>query len=82
MIEISRIGIIFLGTLISYQLYVSIAVYRAEEYDRIQRIFQISLIWLVPLFGSIGCHLFLRSQRESVGRIDDGCVPQEPNGDP
>jgi len=40
------------------------------------------MVWLLPLIGAFGCHLFLRSQRTPAPRPDNQFVPQEPNGEP
>ena len=65
--------------LVVYQVYVSIVIFRADEYEQIQRILQLSIVWIVPLFGALACHLFLHSQRQAVHHRDISFVPQIPN---
>jgi hypothetical protein len=62
-----------------YQIYVSVILLRAEEYEKNQRFLQLFIVWGVPLLGAIGCHVFLRSQRETVCRKDNSFVQQEAN---
>ena len=84
MSEITYIVSTLVAMLLFYQIYVSIILFRANEYEQIQRIFQIFIIWIIPLFGAVGCHLVLRSQREAVHRKDKFFVSQgenDPGGD-
>jgi membrane protein DedA with SNARE-associated domain len=73
------IGIGFLSCLLLYQIWVSIGICRAAEYDTRQRVLQLLVVWLVPLIGTVGCHLFLRSSRQSVPRGDYKFMPQGRN---
>lgn len=77
-------GLVYLGyalvmLIAVYQIFVSIVIWRAEEFEQIQRAFQLGLIWLIPIFGALGCHLFLRSQRNIIHNKDNGFVQQEPD---
>lgn len=69
-----------IGAVAFYQLYVSAMLLRADEYDPQQRWLQVLMVWLLPLIGALGCHLFLRSQRAPNPRQDNRFVPQEPTG--
>jgi hypothetical protein len=82
MSEIQYVGVALVGALVLYQMFVSIIIFRADEYGSFQRIVQLVIVWLMPLFGAIGCHMFLRSQRAQSPPKDYRFVPQEPNGDP
>jgi uncharacterized membrane protein YqjE len=79
MTELQFVGYGLLAGLILYQLWVSVLIYRAAEYDKGQRMAQIIVVWLVPVIGSIGCHLFLRNNRKDVPRSDSNFVRQTPN---
>lgn len=79
MSEIAYIGGALLAILVIYQIYVSVIIFRADEYEQVQRLLQFSLVWIVPLFGAVGCHLVLRSQREAIHREDNFFVPQASN---
>src|SRR3990167_2891289 len=68
------------GAVVFYQLYVSAILFRADEYDTPQRWLQVWMVWLLPLIGALGCHLFLLSQRAPGPRPDSRFVPQEPTG--
>lgn len=65
--------------LVTYHIYVSIIVFRANEYEQTQRLLQLFIVWIIPLFGAVACHLVLRSQRETVHRKDNLFVSQGPN---
>jgi len=71
-----------IGAVAFYQIFVSVTIFRADEYDHKQQWLQFLMIWLLPLIGAVGCHLFLRSQRTPAPRPDNQFVPQEPNGEP
>lgn len=77
--QLGYVGYLLLGTLLIYQGCVSIFICRAREYERLQRVLQLFVVWLIPLIGAIGCHLFLQSQRKNVPREDFRFVPQNPN---
>lgn len=79
MIELQVIGYGLLAGLVLYQLVVSVLIYRAEEYEPVQRVAQITVVWLVPIIGSIGCHLFLRNGRRDVGDSNSSFVRETPN---
>lgn len=69
-----------LAALVLYQIYVSVIICIAIEYGRAQRLLQLLIVWLIPLFGSAGCHLILRSQRAPVvHRREPGFVSQSPS---
>ncbi len=50
---------------IIYQIFVSFLIYRAEEYERAQRLVQITLIWFIPIVTAFVLHSFLRNQRKT-----------------
>jgi Na+-driven multidrug efflux pump len=50
---------------IIYQIFVSFLIYRAEEYERAQRLAQITLIWFIPIMTAFVLHSFLRNQRKT-----------------
>ncbi|MFZ6801312.1 hypothetical protein ACO0KZ_16060 [Undibacterium sp. Di24W] len=73
------IGYLLLMVVAIYQIRVSIIIWRAEEFEKIQRVFQLLIIWIIPIFGGLGCHLFLRSQRGTIQAKRNGFVHQESN---
>ena len=77
--KLQLISLCGLGIVALYQVWVSFAIYHAEEYDVRQRWFQLLLIWLVPFFGALGCHLFLTQGRAEEPRADLKFTPQPPN---
>lgn len=50
-----------------------------KEYERIQRLLQLLLVWLVPFAGAAACHIFLRNQRAKTPREDFKFVRQTEN---
>ena len=79
MSELTYIGGALLAIVVIYHIYVSIIIFRADEYEPIQRLFQLFVVWIIPFFGALGCHLVLRSQRETGHRKGNLFVPQGPN---
>ncbi|MFC0349422.1 hypothetical protein [Undibacterium danionis] len=65
--------------LIIYQIFVSFLVYRAEEYEKAQRLIQILLIWCIPLVAALIFHSFLRNQRKSFHGKVNHVVAQDQN---
>jgi hypothetical protein len=47
--------------IIGYQLFVTARVIFRGQYTAVQRAFQVALIWFVPLFGAVICHVFIDS---------------------
>jgi hypothetical protein len=79
--NLQTIAYSFLAMLLLYQLWVTALIYRADEYDSKQRNLQGAVIWLIPLFGALICHLVLRSSRAPIKPSNTDFVPQSPNGD-
>jgi hypothetical protein len=79
--NLQTIAYSFLGMLLLYQLWVTALIYRADEYDSNQRNLQGAVIWLIPLFGALICHLVLRSSRAPIKPSNTDFVPQTPNGE-
>jgi len=52
------ISYVLLMVVAIYQITVSIIIWRAEEFEKSQRVFQLLIIWLIPIFGALGSHLF------------------------
>jgi hypothetical protein len=75
------IGFGFLALLLIYQLWVTALIRRADDYDSKQRNLQCLVIWLIPFFGALTCHLVLRSSRVTSTPGNTDFVPQTPNGD-
>jgi hypothetical protein len=42
-----------------YQLFVTARVVFSSQYSAKQRVAQVAIIWLVPLFGAVICHNFV-----------------------
>jgi hypothetical protein len=55
-----------LALLFVYQLWVTLMVCRADEYDTKQRILQCLAIWFIPFLAALTCHLMLRSSRAPI----------------
>jgi ABC-type nickel/cobalt efflux system permease component RcnA len=47
--------------LVFIQLVVSVMVLKNENFSSQQKIFQIALAWLIPLFGALCCFIMARS---------------------
>ena len=77
--NIQLIVVAVLIAMLGYQVWASIYVYRAAEYDVKQRAAQLMIIWLAPVIGAALCHLFLRNSRRYESRSDLDFVPQSPN---
>ncbi len=71
----------FLVLLVIYQLWITVVIYRADEYDSKQRNLQCFVIWLFPFLGALTCQLVLRSSRTPINPGNTDFVPQSPNGD-
>jgi O-antigen ligase len=67
--------------LAAYQLYVTLRVLFAIQYTKVQRLLQLALIWLIPLFGAIVCHVFLVSDAQRP-RPRDTAFTQAPENPP
>jgi uncharacterized membrane protein len=76
---LTYIGCVLLMVAAIYQITVSIIIWRAEEFEKIQRVFQLLIIWLIPIFGALGCHLFLRGQRSPIQVKRNEFIQQESN---
>lgn len=63
-----------------YQLFISILIARADEYTRVQKVTQALLVWIVPLFGALVCHIVLWSARKAYVPRDTKFT--EPGADP
>ena len=68
--------------LAAYQLYVTLRVLFAVQYSKRQRALQAAIIWLVPLFGALVCHLFLANDGKPPRPRDTGFTeaPENPPG--
>jgi hypothetical protein len=55
-----------IALLFIYQLWVTVMLCRADEYDAKQRILQCLAIWLIPFLAALTCHLVLRSSRAPI----------------
>ena len=75
------IAYIVLALLFIYQLWVTVLVCRADEYDNKQRNLQCLAIWLVPFLGALTCQLVLRSSRTPIKPAKTNFVQQSENGD-
>jgi hypothetical protein len=76
---VEYIGSGLIAILVIYQIYVSIILFRADEYEQIQRTLQLFIIWFIPLLGAVSCHLLFRSQRETVRRRNNFFAAQGQN---
>jgi ABC-type enterochelin transport system permease subunit len=68
----NNVQLIVVGLLVAlftYQIWVSLVINRADEYDAKQRTVQLILIWLVPILGAAACHLFLMNSRKKRPKI-------------
>lgn len=68
-----------IGGVLLYQLWVSLLIFRAPEYNAEQRTLQCLMVWLIPAVGAMACHFFLRNSRAEVKREDMRFVPQAHN---
>ena len=75
------IAYVFLVLLVIYQLWVTVLIYRADEYDSKQRNLQCLVIWLLPFLGALTCQLVLRSSRAPINPGNTDFSPQSENGD-
>jgi hypothetical protein len=75
------IAYFFLVLLVIYQLWATVSICRADEYDSKQRNLQCAVIWLLPFFGALICHLVLRSSRTPIKPANTSFVLQSENGD-
>ena len=75
------IAYVFFVMLVIYQLWVTVMICRADEYDSKQRNLQCIVIWLVPFLGALTCQLVLRSSRAPINPGNTDFVQQSENGD-
>jgi D-alanyl-lipoteichoic acid acyltransferase DltB (MBOAT superfamily) len=75
------IAYIILVLLLIYQLWVTVLICRADEYDSKQRNMQCLAIWLIPFLGALTCQLVLRSSRAPIKPANTSFVLQSENGD-
>jgi len=76
----SHIAIVTLGAFVLlYQAWVSFRIVRASEYEYQQKIFQLLLVWLFPIFGSIIAHMVLRASHAPAQKHDSDFTPEGPN---
>lgn len=68
-----------LALLFVYQLWVTVMVCRADEYDAKQRILQCLAIWLIPFVAALTCHLVLRSSRAPIKPSKTSILDQSDN---
>lgn len=66
-------------SVIIYQIFVSIRIYHAEEYERAQRLIQITLIWCIPIVAAFVLHSFLRNQRKISQVKINNVIAQDQN---
>ncbi len=77
--QIIAYGLLLL--LVIYQLWVTVLICRADEYDSKQRNLQCLVIWLLPFLGALTCQLVLRSSRAPINPGNTDFVQQSENGD-
>jgi hypothetical protein len=77
----STTGLWLLGAVLVYQGIVTIRVAAAVEYSRFQKLTQILLIWTIPLFGAVACHIFLSADQQ-VPKTPDGPFTPDGGGNP
>ena len=74
------ISVVIAGIVV-YQILVSNRVVCANQYTLMQRLAQLAIIWIVPIFGALVCHNFLSAdttqpkKRETAFTADDGNNP-------
>jgi len=61
--------------IIGYQLFVTVRIVFSRRYSALQRSLQVAIIWLVPLFGAILCHMFVDTDTGSPGIRDTSFTP-------
>jgi formate/nitrite transporter FocA (FNT family) len=70
-----------LVALAGYQLFVSVRVLFSQSYTTTQKAIQLLMIWLLPLLGSVLCHMFLSTdgkhtkKKETAFTRDEGKNP-------
>jgi D-alanyl-lipoteichoic acid acyltransferase DltB (MBOAT superfamily) len=81
MVNPQIIAYVSIVLLVIYQLWVTVLICRADEYDSKQRNLQCLVIWLIPILGALICQLVLRSSSATIKPGNTDFVPQSPNGD-
>ena len=74
--------IAFAGLLTLFQLYVSIRMLFYGGYSAGQKIVQLLIVWLVPLFGGLLVNSFLTADEKKQLRHDTRFTPDEGNNPP
>jgi len=57
-------------------LWVTLLLFRAEEYETHQKWLQFCLIWLVPVLGSVIVHIMLWANRTPPRKEDKDFTPE------
>jgi hypothetical protein len=63
-----------------YQLWVSLKLFRAPQYEPRQKWLQLALIWLIPAIGAVVVHSMLRSEGHPPYVPEKGYTPPNDSG--
>ena len=64
--------LISIALLVALNLYASLKLLRRSEFENVQKVFQIIIIWLIPLIGAVLILLFIKDDHTPKG-------PRNPN---
>ena len=67
--------------LVVYQGYVSRLILRSTAYSRTQKLWQIIVIWLLPLAGAVAAHWFATAGVSALPLADHNFEPQRSRND-
>lgn len=63
----------------AYQVWVTVKLARATEYSRTQKVFQLALIWAIPILGAVIVHFILSSSAQPLPSINGAFIQQQEN---
>ncbi len=63
----------------AYQIWISVRLVNAVEYSRTQKLYQLVIIWLIPVLGAVVVHFVLFSTAHSTPSVDRAFIPQQEN---
>ena len=72
------VGAVIVG---AFQVYASLHLLASHQYTNSQKVWQLLLVWLVPLFGAVVIHLFMQTDSTAASRRDTSFTAT-PGGNP
>ena len=78
---IENVIVFFIFLLISGNIYTSYRMLKSDDYEKIQKIFQILMIWFIPFIGMLIVLFFLNDESSSSVNYSDNSGAETGYGD-